>query len=842
MATTVERQEVRLELTGLKQVESGLRSLVTQMDQRMRGLHDVTSRIQSSTLGLVTRIGAAVGALAGGAGFAAVIKSGLEFNSVVENARLGIAAVQKQLDPARFKTFDQAVAASADAIDLLKEKAKVSPATFEQLTEGFQAVTGAATGAGIGLKDQVDLIVLMSQALSGLGIRSEQLIQESRALISGNINHNAAAARILNITADDIKRATQAGQLFEFLTGKLDAFREAGIRGATTWTTLWSNLKDVLTQTAGTATMPFFEVIKAGLEDLLKFDWEAVGIRIGGFVDVVIKAWRDGNIDKLIVLTIRAGWEQVEEWSREGVAKVFNSQAIMDGLTRAAVAMGMALLRGIKSALFDGLLLLIEMWANNMQTTLRLFTGAWSVPIRNALREATDQALALAHTLGEKAGASVDLFEEKLRESLGIQKTVTDETGKELNARQQLNALITEAVGKRQAEAKAAKEAAGAIPPPTPKPAASQKGAAKQTIDEMERARADAERERAMIDADFRTPEAQKRGLRINALKREQGLVASQRGTLLEEANKPGMDPAEREDLLSGARGLEKEGRGLGTELGREEASADPFSFSDQMTEKLVDLEDQIGTFAESTAEAISGVIGSAIDGVAGSIEGLIKGTMDWGDALQNIAGSIMNAVISGIARMFAEWIIKMTLLRALESMFSAQRKAQTASELPGNVANSAASSGGSWGASAIIGLAAFLALIGVALAMGGAFAKGGRPPIGRASIVGEQGPELFVPDTSGTILTAGMTERIMRGIAAPLAGMGTAGGRGAGAGGAPAINSAPGPAEARRKGVVNVVMVDDRNAARDYLRTSEGESHILDVVRRNAVSVGIPT
>ena len=32
-------------------------------------------------------------------------------------------------------------------------------------------------------------------------------------------------------------------------------------------------------------------------------------------------------------------------------------------------------------------------------------------------------------------------------------------------------------------------------------------------------------------------------------------------------------------------------------------------------------------------------------------------------------------------------------------------------------------------------------------------FANGGRPPVGRASIVGEKGPELFVPRSSGTII-----------------------------------------------------------------------------------------
>ena len=36
---------------------------------------------------------------------------------------------------------------------------------------------------------------------------------------------------------------------------------------------------------------------------------------------------------------------------------------------------------------------------------------------------------------------------------------------------------------------------------------------------------------------------------------------------------------------------------------------------------------------------------------------------------------------------------------------------------------------------------------------IGGFFADGGRPPVGKASIVGERGPELFVPSTAGQII-----------------------------------------------------------------------------------------
>ena len=39
------------------------------------------------------------------------------------------------------------------------------------------------------------------------------------------------------------------------------------------------------------------------------------------------------------------------------------------------------------------------------------------------------------------------------------------------------------------------------------------------------------------------------------------------------------------------------------------------------------------------------------------------------------------------------------------------------------------------------------------AMKLGGNYANGGRPPKGRPSIVGERGPELFVPDSAGTVI-----------------------------------------------------------------------------------------
>lgn len=56
----------------------------------------------------------------------------------------------------------------------------------------------------------------------------------------------------------------------------------------------------------------------------------------------------------------------------------------------------------------------------------------------------------------------------------------------------------------------------------------------------------------------------------------------------------------------------------------------------------------------------------------------------------------------------------------------------------------------------------------------GGLFAEGGRPPVGKVSIVGERGPELFVPDRSGTIvpnsaISGNMGSRMSLSITTPV-------------------------------------------------------------------------
>ena len=64
------------------------------------------------------------------------------------------------------------------------------------------------------------------------------------------------------------------------------------------------------------------------------------------------------------------------------------------------------------------------------------------------------------------------------------------------------------------------------------------------------------------------------------------------------------------------------------------------------------------------------------------------------------------------------------------------------------------------------------------------AFEAGGRPTPGNLALVGEAGPELFIPDPAGTIIPADQTARMLNATPRPLAGSGAATGPGATPGG----------------------------------------------------------
>jgi hypothetical protein len=123
----------------------------------------------------------------------------------------------------------------------------------------------------------------------------------------------------------------------------------------------------------------------------------------------------------------------------------------------------------------------------------------------------------------------------------------------------------------------------------------------------------------------------------------------------------------------------------------------------------------------------LSKTLGSAF---SESFKGIIKGTMSVTDAFRSMFMRIADHFLDMAAQMMAAQISK-GFLGLFGNAFSFGG-GKSAPLITDNVFNTG---------------------FDTSLISAGAFANGGRPPVGRPSIVGEKGPELFVPDRAGTII-----------------------------------------------------------------------------------------
>lgn len=136
-------------------------------------------------------------------------------------------------------------------------------------------------------------------------------------------------------------------------------------------------------------------------------------------------------------------------------------------------------------------------------------------------------------------------------------------------------------------------------------------------------------------------------------------------------------------------------------EIKGEEAILDEKAIRDQLR-KNKDLEKEL-ELSRKIKDAFQSLSDSVNNDIKNGIAGLIKGTSTLGNMLNNIANKFLDVALN-------------------QALF-------------GSILGSGGKKGGG-----------ILGAIGL-------FANGGRPPVGKPSIVGEKGAELFVPRTSGTIV-----------------------------------------------------------------------------------------
>jgi len=133
------------------------------------------------------------------------------------------------------------------------------------------------------------------------------------------------------------------------------------------------------------------------------------------------------------------------------------------------------------------------------------------------------------------------------------------------------------------------------------------------------------------------------------------------------------------------------------------------------LDKKLIELNS-----AGQTVVTLSRALGSSFEE---SFKGIVKGTMSVTDAFRNMFNRIADAFLDMAAQMIAAQISKSFLnLFNFSPMSTQDSLSMFTAAAPGEVTMAN-------------------------------FANGGRPPVGRPSIVGERGPELFVPNSAGTII-----------------------------------------------------------------------------------------
>jgi TP901 family phage tail tape measure protein len=142
--------------------------------------------------------------------------------------------------------------------------------------------------------------------------------------------------------------------------------------------------------------------------------------------------------------------------------------------------------------------------------------------------------------------------------------------------------------------------------------------------------------------------------------------------------------------------------RALDLEMQLSNAQQDRFTQAQNEFTAFYKNEQEVNKELTKTEELLKGAYETVAGNLTSGIQGLIDGTKEWGDILSDIAGQL--------GQMF------------LQAGFSA---------------------------------------LGGGLGIPG-FAEGGRPPTGQVSVVGENGPELFVPDSPGQIMTNGQSRAQM--------------------------------------------------------------------------------
>lgn len=277
---------------------------------------------------LVAGIGG-IALVAGGAvsGLRAIAEEGIATNRQVESLQLGIATVIASVGDLRnaggielrgIDALNASLPLASDQMRKLRIDALQTAATFQDIAPALQAGLAPGLNAGLTLDQVRKNTIAITQAVTALGLPLDQIKQETRAILSGEINRNTQAAVALGITRQAALEAQKQGKFAEFLEEKLREAAAAGKLVAQTFEAATSNLQearstlfalvseglfDQLRDKANEVLPKIFDVNQTslisnnlnGIADLLTRIFDTAGKTITDFIDFIVRGIQSVN-------------------------------------------------------------------------------------------------------------------------------------------------------------------------------------------------------------------------------------------------------------------------------------------------------------------------------------------------------------------------------------------------------------------------------------------------------------------------------------------------------------------------------------------------------------------
>lgn len=269
---------LKMDISALKSGANQASSTLDAIAKKADSASASTDRLSSSIASAAKQVLALVGAYKALEGMKGFVQRGIEFNSTIEQSRIGMAsliATMAKLQDEQGRTLEGAekyAAAQSVAADMMKEIQRLgleTTATTQELVQGVQNVMGAAMNAGLKLEQIPKFAVTAAQAMQAMGIPLVQMRTEIEALLTGNINkaQDLLAPR-LEIDKATIESWRQQGILYDKLMEKMAAFEQAGKDVAQTWRGLTSNFSEAMDVLAGQSAQGISENLKTAVSEL----------------------------------------------------------------------------------------------------------------------------------------------------------------------------------------------------------------------------------------------------------------------------------------------------------------------------------------------------------------------------------------------------------------------------------------------------------------------------------------------------------------------------------------------------------------------------------------------